>query len=143
MRLTRTQLHGDNGSYTIELAVLAPALILLLGALVLAGRVQTTSSAIDQAARAAARDASLARDANSARAVATQAAQRELAQTACLSIVVQVNTTGFAAPTGQDGTVTTSVACTVSMDDLAIPGLPGARTLTAHASSPLDRYRSR
>lgn len=133
----------EHGSISVELAILTPALILLLGALVLVGRVQTTTSAIEQAARSAARDASLARTQDGARAAATAAATRELASTSCVATAVAVDTSGFSARIGQDAVVTATVSCTVPLADLAVPGLPGARTVTAQATSTLDRYRTR
>jgi Flp pilus assembly protein TadG len=130
---------------TMELAILAPVLLLLLGVLVLAGRVEVAGSAVEQAARSAARDASLARTADAGRAAAVAAADRELTGQgiACAPSSVAVDTTGFATPVGQSAVVTVTVACSVSFADLAIPGLPGMRTIHAEASSPLDRYRSR
>lgn len=135
--------RNDRGSITLELTIITPALILLLGALVLAGRVQTTVSAVEQAARSAARDASLARTPDAARAAAAAAATRELATAACVTTAVGLDTAGFATRVGQDGVVTATVTCTVNMADLAVPGLPGVRTMTAQATSPLDRYRTR
>ena len=79
-------LRDERGSITVELAILAPALLLLLGLLVFAGRVETSSASVEQAARAAARDASLARTADAARATAQAAAARELAGSDCVSI---------------------------------------------------------
>ncbi|BDO42065.1 TadE/TadG family type IV pilus assembly protein [Cellulomonas sp. NTE-D12] len=134
---------GERGAVSLELAILVPALLLLLGALVLVGRVETSSSAVEQAARAAARDASIARTPDAARATAMQAAQRELAGSGCASSNVTVDTAGFTAPVGTDAAIHVQVTCTVSVADLAIPGLPGTRTLTGAATSPLDRYRSR
>jgi Flp pilus assembly protein TadG len=142
--MSRRQRRGDErGSITVELAILTPVLILLLGALVFAGRVQTSASSVEQAARAAARDASLARTPDAARTVASAAAARELATTSCVATSVDVDTSGFSTRIGQDGVVTATVTCTVSMADLAIPGLPGSHTITARATSPLDRYRTR
>ena len=142
--LTRLQQRRDDrGSVTLELAILAPALLLLLGALVFAGRVQTSSATVEQAARAAARDASLARTADAARATALASAQRELAGSDCASTDVTVDVTGFAAPVGTNAAITVTVTCTVSLGDLAIPGLPGVHTMTGTATSPIDRYRSR
>ena len=135
--------RGERGSVSLELAILAPSLLLLLGVLVLAGRVETSTSAVEQAARAAARDASLTRTADAARATATASAQRELASSRCASTQITVDTTGFAAPLGTDASISVQVVCTVSLADLAIPGLPGSRTITGQATSPLDRYRSR
>ena len=135
--------HDERGSVSLELAILAPALLLLLGVLVLAGRVETSSAAVEQAARAAARDASLARTPDAARATATASAQRELTATHCAATQIGVDTAGFAAPVGTDAEISVDVVCTVSMADLAIPGMPGTRTITGQATSPLDRYRSR
>lgn len=135
--------HRDRGSVSLELAILAPAVLLLLGALVFAGRVQTSSAAVEQAARAAARDASLARTADVAQSTALASAQRELARSGCSSTDVAVDTAGFIAPVGTAAVIAVTVTCTVSIADLAIPGLPGSHTLTGHATSPIDRYRSR
>ncbi|MBX9243804.1 pilus assembly protein [Actinotalea ferrariae] len=135
----------DRGSVTVELAILAPALLLLLGALILAGRVQVAAGAVEQAARSAARDASLARTPDQARGAAAAAADRELtaAGITCTTTAVSVDVTGFGAPLGQDAVVRVAVGCTVSMADLAIPGLPGSRTMSAEGISPLDTFRSR
>ncbi|NTW38829.1 MAG: pilus assembly protein TadE [Cellulomonadaceae bacterium] len=133
----------ERGSTTLELAILAPALILLLGLLVFAGRIQVAASAVEHAARSAARDASLARTTDAARTAAASAADRELADSRCVSTSVSTDTAGFATSVGADASVTVSVTCTVSIADLAVPGLPGTRTMTATARSPLDRYRSR
>ena len=39
--------------------------------------------------------------------------------------------------------VTVRASCTVTMADLGIPGLPGSRTITAEATSAVDRFRTR
>ena len=39
--------------------------------------------------------------------------------------------------------VTATVTCVVNLSDVAVPGLPGTRTITATMSSPLDTYRER
>lgn len=135
----------ERGSATLELAIIAPALLLVLGLVVLAGRVQVAAGAVEHAATIAAREASLARTATSAQSTATTAATRELAaqDIQCATSSVTVDATGFATALGQPATVTTSVTCTISFADLAVPGLPGSRTLTATATSPLDRFRAR
>lgn len=141
----RRAVPGERGSVTLELAIIAPFLLLLLGALILAGRVQVGAGAVEQAARSAAREASLARTPDAARIAAQQAADREIAAAGidCSAADVTVDVAGFGAPLGQDAVVRVGVTCTVSMADLAIPGLPGSRTMSADAVSPLDRYRSR
>ena len=143
--LVRLGTDRQRGSATLELAILAPALLLLLGLVVLAGRVQVAAGAVEHAAAVAARDASLARTPAAAQATGTVAVDRELTaqNLRCAPVTVVIDTSGFAAPVGQPATVTATIACTVSFADLALPGLPGARTLTAHATSPLDSWRTR
>lgn len=135
----------ERGSATLELAVLAPALLLLLGLVVLAGRVQVAAGAVEHAAMSAAREASLARSADGARATASSAAARELdgQDIRCATSNVTVDTAGFGAPLGQSATVSATLSCTVSFADLGIPGLPGSRTLASTATSPIDRFRAR
>lgn len=133
----------DDGSMTVELAILAPALLVLLALLVFAGRTETSASSVEQAARAAARDASLARTADAARDAATTTADRELASSNCTSTSVDVDASGFAAPIGTDASVSVTVRCTFAMGDLAAPGVPRTKIVTGHATSPIDRYRSR
>ena len=70
---------GERGSVSVELALLAPALLLLLSFAVVAGRSQVAEGAVAEAARAAAREASLSRDPAIATASATAQAERTLA----------------------------------------------------------------
>ena len=51
----------EAGSAAIEAAILAPGLLLILALIVAAGRVETAGAAVETAAHAAARAASLAR----------------------------------------------------------------------------------
>jgi Flp pilus assembly protein TadG len=143
--LVRLTTDRQRGSATLELAILAPALLLLLGLVVLAGRVQVAAGAVEHAAAVAARDASLARTPDAAQMTGTVAVDRELTaqNLRCAPVTVVIDTSGFGTPVGQPATVTATITCTVSFADLALPGLPGARTLTAHATSPLDSWRTR
>ena len=140
-----TAARDDRGSVTLELAILTPALILLLGLIALAGRVEVAASAIEHATAAGARAASLARTVEAAQTAATQAIDRELAAQGlhCATSTVTVDAAGLTAPLGAPATVTVSASCTVTMSDLAVPGLPGSRTLTGEATSTIDRYRTR
>ena len=140
-----TPVPGDVGSVTLELAILTPALILLLGLVALAGRVEVAASAVEHAASAGARAASLARTVDAAQAIAIDAVGRELAAQGlrCASSTVSVDTAGLDAALGSPATVTVTTSCTVAMSDLAVAGLPGSRTLTGQATSPIDRYRTR
>jgi Flp pilus assembly protein TadG len=135
----------ERGSVSVELALLAPALLLLLSFAVVAGRGQMAEGAVQEAARAAAREASLAREAATAAALAGAQAERTLAaqDLRCERSTVDVDTAGFSAPPGRPGDVTVSITCVVGMADLLAPGLPGSVTVEASFTSPVDAYRER
>ncbi len=130
---------------TLELAIVFPAVLLLLGLVVLGGRVQVAAGVVEHAAAAAAREASLARTPQTAHARAAAVAAGTLAGQGitCTPQAVTVDTAGFAAPVGHPAEVAVDVTCTVTFGDLTIPGLPGQRTLTGHATSLLDTFRTR
>ena len=136
---------GERGSVSVELVLLAPAFLLLLSFAVVAGRAQIAEGAVQEAARAAAREASLARDADTAAALAGTQAERTLAtqDVRCQTTRVEVDTAGFAAPPGRPGDVAVTIACVVGMADLLAPGLPGSVTVEAVFTSPVDAYRER
>jgi Flp pilus assembly protein TadG len=136
---------AERGSVSVELALLAPALLLLLSFAVFAGRTQIAEGAVQEAARSAAREASLARDPATAAALAGAQAERTLAaqNLRCQRTTVDIDTAGFQAPLGQPGDVTVSITCVVGMADLLAPGLPGSVTVEASFISPVDAYRER
>ncbi|MFE3150071.1 MULTISPECIES: TadE/TadG family type IV pilus assembly protein [unclassified Streptomyces] len=135
----------DRGSYAVETAVLAPVMIALLLLMIAFGRVTDADGAVDSAARAAARAASLERDAGNAQAQAQDAATRSLQGEGitCRTSSVAIDTSGYALDLGVEATVTATVACTADLSDIGLPGLPGAKTLTASWTSPIDTYRGR
>ena len=135
----------ETGSVSVELALLAPAVLLLLGFAVVAGRTQIAQNAVQEAARAAAREASLARDATTAATLAAAQAERTLGaqNLRCERTTVDVDIAGFQGPLGQPGDVTVSITCVVGMADLLAPGLPGSVTVEASFISPVDAYRER
>lgn len=136
---------GEEGSYALETAIIAPVFLLLLAVLIAAARIHLASGAADSAAHAAAREASLQRDPASAQPLAQSAARRSLESSGlrCASIQVHIDTGGLSSPTGQAATVTADVACTVSLSDIGAPGLPGSKVLSSHFSSVVDQYRAR
>jgi Flp pilus assembly protein TadG len=135
----------EEGAASLEVVVLAPVLVLLLGLLVLAGRVALARTSVEQAADEAARSASIARTAAGARRAAEDGAMRALSEQSlrCSRVDVAVDVRGFAVPVGQPARVTATVTCVVALADLALPGFPGSRTVTVTAVSPLDTYRER
>ena len=144
-RLRRRPAGTDQGSTTLELVVWFPGLLLIIGLLIVAGRVNNANAAVEQAATDAARTASLARTAANATTTARSTAAATLAAQSlqCVSTTVAVSTGGFAARPGQPATVSATVTCPVRLSDLAIPGLPGTRTVTQAATSSLDTFRER
>jgi hypothetical protein len=145
MTVTTNRARRDAGSITLELTILAPAVLALLGLVIVAGRVEIAGGAVEQASAAAAREASLARSPDAARQAATQAALDNLngQDLHCTDLVVVIDAAGFAVPVGSPAYVSARVSCTVELGDISVPGMPGSRTLTAETQSTLDRYRSR
>lgn len=138
--------HPEQGSGpAVSAAILMPIFALVLLAVAAGGRLSNASDATDQAARAAARIASIERDPNTAEAAATDAARTTLASRglSCGAVTVAVNTDGLLSPLGQPSTVTATVSCQVKLAELAFPGLPGDRTVTATFTSPVDPNRER
>lgn len=144
-RSCRRRPSGQAGSTTLEFAVVVPGLLLLLGLLVVAGRVALAGTAVDAAAGAAARQASLERSVGAARTAADVAASANLTGQGldCASVLVSTDTSGFATPVGQPAQVTVTVICDVRLGDLGIPGVPGTTRLAATAVSPVDTFRVR
>lgn len=75
--------RDERGSTTLELVVWAPGLLLMIGLLIVAGRVNSANAAVEQAAVDAARTASSARSAAGARHMAQASAEKTLAAQGC------------------------------------------------------------
>lgn len=129
----------------IEAAIGVPAFGLFIAMIILGGRVEIAKQSVEAAAYEAARAASIERTQSEAISSGKSAASRSLndQDLQCASTSVTVNAAGFNAPLGTTAQVTATVTCKVDVADLAIPGLPGTRTITATASSPVDAYRER
>lgn len=139
----RHRLSSDRGE-ALQVAIIAPSALLILSLLILGGRVYTAHNAVQQSAADAARAASIA----GTRSVATNQARNaaiNLLQQQGLNCnpQVSVNSAGFTARVGTTASVTTTVTCAVPVADLFLPGVPGTKTVTATATSPLDTYRER
>ena len=136
------KLHDEGGTAAVELALLAPVLVLLLAAVVAAGRVVDTKSAVLAVAREAARAASEAPDASEARQAATERA-RQVAAGLGLDpgrLVVSQDDGGFVR--GEPYTV--YVTYRVRLADLPALGvLPGSFVLFAEHSELVERFKSR
>ncbi|WP_182886015.1 TadE family protein [Microbispora sp. H10885] len=139
----RTRRDRERGSATLELVVLAPALLALISLVVLTGRIATAYAAVESAARDAARQASIARDPAQARHAATTSATATLRDEHLrCGPSIALDTSGFSRQVGAPAQVTARVTCTLRLGDL-LPGLPGHTTVRASFVSPIDPYRGR
>jgi hypothetical protein len=137
--------RGDTGSAALELVILAPVLLALLCLVIAAGRISIAQGSVDAAARDAARQASISLTPAAARTAGQASAQAALGQDGldCRPVIL-INVSQFTTTEpGEPATVTATVSCTVSLSDLALPGVPGSVRLQAKFTSPLDVYRSR
>jgi Flp pilus assembly protein TadG len=134
----------EAGHAALELVVLAPVILFLLGLVIAAGRTSIAREAVDAAARDAARQASIALTPGTAKTAALASAQVALSQDGldCRPLVT-VDTSGFGLPAGTPASVTATVRCRVPLSDLVVPGLPGSRLLISTFTSPLDPFRER
>jgi len=129
----------------VELVILLPALLILIGVTVAGGRLWLTRSTIDQAAYSAARAASIERDGAQAAAQGRAAAVAELHTDGvhCAQRSITLDTAGFHSAIGTPSAVHAILRCRVQLGDAAVPGLPGSMMLTGRASVPIDSYRER
>jgi Flp pilus assembly protein TadG len=137
--------RDDRGAVTVELTLVVPALVLVLGLLVAGGRIWFARTVVTSAAQTAARAASLARTPGSATVDGQDAGRASLATAGlrCASSSVQVQTAAFAVPVGTPATLRATVRCTVPLADVSLPGLPGSLALEGQGAAALDTYRSR
>lgn len=126
---------SDQGSVSVELAVLTPAFVLMLALVVLAGRVQSSRADIEAAAHSAARSITLARNPNSAVTDAHTATRQRLrvGSRSCRSL-------GWDAVVNEDD-VTVTISCQVDLSEAALLPVPGSITVSATSTEVIDRFR--
>lgn len=126
-------------------AIYALCTIAMISMIIVFGRAAAADNTVQAAAYAAARDASLSRGGDAVPHAIT-AAEAALADNVnCTALDVAIGGNGLTTGLGEAGTVSATVACTISYTDLLFPGagLPGAFTVTKTAFSPVDPYRER
>ncbi|MGC5224518.1 pilus assembly protein [Micromonospora sp. DT81.3] len=145
LRRLISRFGDDRGSSGLEIVILAPAFVAILVLLAAGGRLALAGNAVESAASAAAREASLARSSSSAQTAAEAMARTSMTQAGvnCQTLSVVIDSSGLNAPIGTTGTVGATVTCTVALNAAAMIGLPGTRDLTGAAISPVDAYRER
>jgi len=129
----------DAGVITTEVVIITPIAIALLCLVAFVGRTATAHEQVDEAARDAARSASLERDPASAWSAAQSAAATSLTSGGftCAATGVEVDTTAFY-PGGQ---VAVAVRCEIALSDLGLLGLSGTRSVESRSVSVVDLYR--
>lgn len=139
--------QDDRGVAALELMVLAPVILMLICLAIAAGRTSIAQGAVDAAARAAARQASIAPNYGAAVQAAYHGAAAALHADGldCQRPTVQLPglEAAFNTPVGVQAPVRATVICDVPLSDLTVPGMPFSLKLTATFTSPLDPFRSR
>jgi Flp pilus assembly protein TadG len=133
---------AEVGSVSIEVAILAPFLLVILVALTLyGGRRVTAGNDVRSAAHAGARAATLEATPAGAEAAARAVVATNLAAAGvrCAGGPEVAVDLGQFQPGGQ---VTVTVTCTADLSDLAALGVADTATLNATAVEVVDRFRS-
>lgn len=147
MRLLRRILRDERG----DIEDLPGGTIIIIGIVIplvtlvyFMGRYGAAETAVQSAASAAARDASLTRTAADAVPNARAAAERVVGDNVrCAGLDIQVDDDGLRTGLGQTGTVSATVVCDVATADLLFPLMPGSFRIESTAVSPVDPYRQR
>jgi Flp pilus assembly protein TadG len=130
---------GEQGGAAVELTLLAPVLMLVIGFIVVTGRLALASMDVRQAAAAAARAASVTQTSSAAAAAARAEAIANLtaAGVSCGGPGIAVE-----ADMRPGSNVAVTVVCPVALADLDLLGLPDTRTVSARAIEPVDLHRA-
>jgi hypothetical protein len=142
---TRDVVRDHRGSSAVELALLVPALVIMLGMMVGGGRLWFARTTVTEAAASAARSASLARTAEQAVGDGVAAGRSSLSTGGldCVDQSISVDAGAFSIPVGTPATIRSRVVCSVPFRDILLPGMPGSIKLTGQGTAALDTYRSR
>ena len=139
---------GESGTSTLELVALVPLLAALMLFVVFCGRVTVTRLNVQQAARDAARAASIAITRDDAAYALDQSLTENLGARARYCTHLPVDYTAIAADNGAPGdwdagVIELRLTCVIPTDDLGLLGIAGTKTFTATAIEPVDTWRSR
>ncbi|HET6166189.1 MAG TPA: TadE family protein [Marmoricola sp.] len=131
--------RDERGSLAIEMAMIAPGLLLIFALIFAYGRAGQVNGSLESGTRDAARSVTLARSYDEAldRAKAVMLdAIKDTPQSCQDSMVLRI--VGDYEP-GEP--VTVSTECTYDLSDLGLPGAPGTLTAKSSFTSMLDPYR--
>ena len=132
--------RDEAGGAAVELTLAAPLLLLFMLLVVALGRLAMARAEVDDAARDAARAASIAREATQAHHAAHEAAAATLDErgVTCRTLDVALDITAFR----PGGLVVAEVTCVVDLADLALLRLPGTKAVHARFVAPVDTFRA-
>jgi Flp pilus assembly protein TadG len=130
----------QGGSFTIELVVVTPVVVLFILLALSLGRYELAREQVIGAARAAAEAASVVASPGDAQTAAFDAAAPVVADQAhsCQQLRVSADTSHFT----PGGSVRVVVTCQIDFSDLLIPGVPGRASVEATEVAPIDPFRS-
>ena len=129
----------EDGSLAIELAMLAPSILLIFALIFVYGRAAQVNGTLESGTRDAARSVTLARSYDDAvdRANAVLLdALKDAPQSCKNNLHVHVSQ-----PYEAGKAVTVDADCTYGISDLGLPGAPGTLTARSSFTSMLDPYR--
>lgn len=131
----------EQGAAAVELALLAPILMVALLFVVGLGRMSHARQQVESVAADAGRAASLERNPARSQAAAEEAARRSLgrAGVSCRDLTVTTNVLQFR----PGGYVIVRVSCRSKLADVAMAGFPGEKTFSSVSRVPIEVWRSR
>ena len=132
----------DQGSMSIEAVLIIPVFLVFLALIAAIGRTAAVQEDLHASIVAGVRIASLESSSFDGENAARTAIENHLADegVTCTSSDISINTDALDLPPGQPGEVWATIACTVPLSDLSVPGLPGHIRLTDTFSTPIDPY---
>lgn len=128
----------------VEAAIIIPALVLLVGLVIVLARDALAQQAVASAAQQAARAVSVERTSSEGIAAASMVVTASLEDSGieCASRSVTVDAAGLGASLGSRATVSVTVSCDV-VYGVSLPGFRPTRNIVETRNSPVDTYRSR
>lgn len=137
----RRRFGDERGGTLVSFVLLFPVFIFFAELIVLGGRLTSTTSDIQAAARESARQASVAAGQDASAAVIEGAALEALVDTGFRSCENPVVVLGGQTDLRAGGQVQVVVTCRVFLADLGLLNVPGAVFVTRRALEPIDTYR--
>lgn len=130
-----SRVSGERGSAAVELVILAPIFTMLLAAVIVVGRVQSSRADVEGVAHSAARSITLSRTPEAAVGEAHAAATESLrvGSTTCGSM-------GWAVALSEEA-VTVTISCSIDLAAASMLPVPATYTVTASSTEIIDRFR--